>query len=456
MSRKLEHVVVLGGSLTGLLAARALADAAERVTVVERGSLPDGPAPRREVPQAQHLHVVLRGGVEALDRLFPTLHADLEGGGAEAFDYGRGAAVGVGDRYLAGFDSDLWVQGCTRGLLEWTIARRVAEDPRIRFRTGTTATGLRFEGDRVAGLLLEDDDPLRADLVVDASGRASRVPRWLCDAGRSEVPEVLVDARLTYACRLYARPDGAPPPWRLLMSMPRPPGVSRSGGIYAVEGDRWQVTLGAMDGDALPAPTDDEGWLAFARSLPVAAVGEALAGARPLAPATHSRATADQIRRYDEMADLPDGLVCVGDAVCALNPLYGQGISLAALGVEALADALRTARTDRPEDPIGGLSKPFQARLARQNRPVAATAIGADAAWPHTRGLETLGRAGDFLRGPGGRWSRAYAERVLQLALDEPEVARAYMEVMHLVRPSGALMRPSLVWRALRHRPRAA
>ncbi|KYF99708.1 hypothetical protein BE20_58500 [Sorangium cellulosum] len=442
--------------MAGMVTARAIKDHFERITIVERDRFPEGPEPRKGVPQSRHVHFVLIRGRRELERLFPRLAADLEKEGAVSFDYGRGAAVFNKGKTMARFDSDLIVRGCTRPLIDWHIHRYLEESPGISFLEGVNVLGLAAgpDGRTVTGVRCSTSDGgeqvLTADLVVDASGRQSRAGSWLTALGFDAPTETVIDSALTYACRLYAPKPGFQPDWKLLSTVPRAPDQPRSGAIFTVEGNRWLVCLASMGEDH--PPTDDAGFLEFARSLPVAKVHESLMNAEPLGPIYRSGSTENRLYHYEKLRRFPESFVLVGDSVCAVNPLYGQGITNATLGALALAEELTRQRDRRPQGDLQGLGARFQKRLARLNKDVWMRATGADGAWPQTRGLK---RPGSPLRDAPKRALRAYADLLLEVAASQPEVARLLVEVGHMVRPSYDVLRPGPLLRVLVHRLRA-
>jgi 2-polyprenyl-6-methoxyphenol hydroxylase-like FAD-dependent oxidoreductase len=443
-----RHALVTGGSIAGLLAARVLADHGARVTVVERDVLPVEPAGRKGTPQARHVHVLLTRGQEMLERLFPGLEAELAAAGAVQIDWTADTAwltpAGWGYR----FPSHLRTFASSRDLLEWLIRRRLATDPRVCFLTGHEVVGLlRAEaGAAVAGARVRPRGnagdgagaaaPLRADLVVDAGGRGSRAPAWLAEIGYAAPAETVVNAFLGYASRLYARPAGSSGDWKALYLQSRPPQLLRGGVILPIEGERWLVTLAGAGRDYPPA--DATGFLEFARSLASPALYEAIRAATPLAPITTYRATENRVRHFERLARWPDGFIVAGDAACAFNPVYGQGMTTAALSAVTLDECLRGAA--RAGGDWRGLARRFQRLLARRNQAPWLLATGADLQVPQTVG-----------RRPGGlaRLSLRYFDHVLARATHDPTVRLALMDVLHLVRPPAALFQPHILWRVL-------
>jgi flavin-dependent dehydrogenase len=236
------------------------------------------------------------------------------------------------------------------------------------------------------------EETLAADLVVDASGRASQAQRWLEELGYPAPRETVIASHLGYASRYYAPPPGFQARWRGLYLQYAPPTALRAGTLVPVEGDRWLVGLFGLSRDY--PPTDEAGFLEFARSLRSPLLYEAIRDARPLAPIVGYRATENRLRHYDLLPRRPEGLLVLGDAACTFNPVYGQGMTVAAAGALALAGCLR-AQGQRGD--LRGLAARFQRRLARQLAPVWTLATNGDLRAPGTEG----GRVARTRRIPG-------------------------------------------------------
>ncbi|MDB5310297.1 MAG: monooxygenase FAD-binding protein, partial [Gemmataceae bacterium] len=342
-----RHAVVVGGSLAGMLAARVLSDHFDIVTLLERDRLPVTPAARPGLPQGRHVHVLLERGRGAMERFLPGLTGDLVRAGAERLDATRDVAWMSPYGWYVRFPGDLLLLASTRDLIDWGVRARVAALPNVRIHQGAEVTGLvRGPGDgaRVAGVRLRPRTAdaeagrggavLAADLVVVADGRHSRLPDWLTALGYEPPEETVVNSFQGYASRLYRPPAGFQADWKSLYIQQAPPADPRGGLVVPVEGGLWVVSLVGGDGDY--PPTDEAGFLAFARSLRSPAVYEAIAAAEPLTPIAGQRATENRQRHYARLGRFPEGVVAVGDAVCAFNPVYGQGMTAAALGAEVL------------------------------------------------------------------------------------------------------------------------
>lgn len=443
-----SQAVVIGGSMAGLLAARVLADHFDRVTLIERDTLPREPASRAGAPQARHIHVMLFRGQAILDELFPRLRGELAVAEAPSIDWTADARIHGIAGWMVRFPSELKGYLCTRDLLEHLVRREVASLPRVRFIERCEVVGLVAEGDRVVGVRLRrrsggrsagdgsgeatDATPgeLRCDLVVDASGRESRAPDWLEALGFGRPEDTVVNSFLGYASRLYEPPAAFQFDWKLLLVRSVAP-ATRAGGIYPMEGGGWIVTLGGVARDF--PPTDEEGFLDFARSLPGGELHRALQAARPLSPIYGYRRTANRLRHFERLARWPEGFVALGDAVCAFNPVYGQGMTTAAIAAQALGDALRRRRGR-------GMARSFQRHLARLIADPWLLATGEDFRYSTTEGSA-----------PGAltRLMHRYTYRVLLRATDDPRLLLAFWEVVHMFRPPASLLHPLVALKAL-------
>jgi flavin-dependent dehydrogenase len=334
------RAILIGGGIAGVLAAHLLARAGWAVTLLERDRVPPGTAFRAGVPQSRHIHRLLMRGLAALEARFPGIAAELEGEGAIQLDLARDVATHGARGWLPRFASDLTSLFCSRELLSAVLRRRALADAAVDVREACRVRGLVLDADRrcVRGVRAEIDGAeveLAADLVIDASGRASKLPRWLADAGLTPPRETCVDDQLGYASRYY-RPAAHDRGWHALYVADVPPALPRSGGIFPIEGGLWHVTLAGYRGDC--PPTDPDGFTAFARSLASPVLYEHLQRATPSSPIYGSRKLFSRWLHYEAVPDLPDGLLAIGDALCLFNPIHGQGMTTALLVADRLAD----------------------------------------------------------------------------------------------------------------------
>ncbi|HEV8168162.1 MAG TPA: FAD-dependent monooxygenase, partial [Pyrinomonadaceae bacterium] len=417
-----RHAVVLGGSLAGLLAARVLSDHFDEVTLIERDAYPETTAARKGVPQANHVHGLLARGREILEELFPGVQDEMIAAGAPVVDIANEIAWFTPAGWGVRFPSELMVLAFTRPLLDLHVRRRLAKNPRVKILDNTDVVHLIPDSktNRLAGVLIcprasETDrrvaKELHADLVLDATGRASRAPRWLEDLGYEPPEEIVIDAHLAYASRLYRIPEDFDGGWKCAYVQAAPPDEKRGAILFKVEGNRWLVTLIGRAGNTPPG--DEAGFLEFARSLRSSTIFDAIRNAEPLTPIKTHRATQNRLRRYERAKRLPGNFLLLGDAVCAFNPVYGQGMTTAALGVMTLRQCLREANGN-----LSNLSRRFQKRLAKVNAAPWLLATGED-----YRYRETVGGSPTLMT----KFMHCYMDHVVQLATHSVPVRKVLL-----------------------------
>jgi 2-polyprenyl-6-methoxyphenol hydroxylase-like FAD-dependent oxidoreductase len=442
MKESTDHAVVLGASLAGLLAARVLSEVYAQVTVVDRDALPDGPAHRRGVPQARHAHGLLARGREAMEELQPGLTAELVDRGALTGDIQRDFGWINEGRRLCPAESGLLGLIVSRALLEDAVRGRVRALPNVRLVEGCDGAGLTAtrDGSRVTGLRIlsradgSAEQSLAADLVVDASGRGSRSAVWLAALGCPEPELETVRIGLAYASRTYRRV-----PEHLGggngVAIAAATSNSRGGVLIAQEDDRWILSCGGMLGDE--APLDHRGFTDFTATLPAPAINEVVRDAEPLSDPVRYRFPANVRRRYERMRRFPAGYLVTGDALCSFNPVYGQGMSVAAAEALALRDCLR-----RGSDRLGTR---FLAAAARIVDVPWQLTVGADLRFPDVEGPRTA----------TVRAVNAYLPRLHAAAEHDPAVGRAFLRVINLLDRPERLMAPDIAMRVLRSGRRA-
>jgi 2-polyprenyl-6-methoxyphenol hydroxylase-like FAD-dependent oxidoreductase len=433
-----DRAVVLGGSIAGLLAARVLADQYAEVVVVDRDHLGPQAGHRRGVPQARHLHGLLARGQELLEELVPGLTAELVAAGAPIGDMLDNARICLGGHRFRQAPSGLTALCVSRPTLEAALRRRVLALPHMRLLGGHDVVGLIGDGRRVRGARVigradgSADEELPADLVVDATGRGSRLPIWLESLGHPRPPQERVAIGVGYASRRYRLTPDALGDDLVAISAPSPQ-HRRGAGLAMIEGGVCLVTLMGILGDH--PPTDPERYAGFAADLALQDIPQALQDAEPLdAPVAYHYPTSIR-RRYDRLTRFPDGLAVLGDAVCTLNPIYGQGITVAALEAVTLRRHLATGRALRP--------RVYLRDIGRIAGVAWAMSLGADLSFPEVEGPRT----------PASRLLGRYVARLQAGAAHDPRLGRAFLRVVSMVDPPAALFRPSVLVPAMtRHR----
>lgn len=335
------HAVVIGASIAGLCAARVLADHFDRVTVYERDDLPDGPVDRSAIPQGHHVHLLMARGAAELEGLFPGLLDDmataempvLHNQPAEIHFAASGHVLDTGRSGREGFTAYL----PSRALLEWNVRKRVEALPGVTIARGDVDhPEFDAAAGRVTGVVLDGAVSVPADLVVDASGRGSRLPAWLQQWGLDQPRVDEVKVGVTYSSHRVRIPAAMITEKMVVVGAThdQPLGM---GMLYHEDG-AWTVTAFGVGGEQ--PPRDIAGVHALADTVLPAHIAAALRAGEPLgAMKSHSYPTS-KWRRYDKLTTLPDGIMPFGDAVVSLNPTFGQGVTLSALQAAAMREVL--------------------------------------------------------------------------------------------------------------------
>ncbi|TNH28022.1 FAD-binding monooxygenase [Micromonospora orduensis] len=435
-----NRAVVLGGSLAGLLAADVLADVYAEVLVVDRDELAGVAGHRRGVPHGRHAHGLVARGQQILEKRFPGLMTDLEDAGVQPGDFSGDIRWYFNGMRLRPAQTGLLSVPCTRPVIERLIRDRVEELRNVRFLEQHDIVGLETTPDasRVTGVRVQPRDGssgpeiLPADLVVDTTGRGSRTPAWLEELGYARPAEDRVKVDLAYTTRHYRVPRD-PFGSDIAIMAAATPSHPRGAFYYRLPGGdgRVELSLTGVLGDH--PPTDPEGFLEFVRSLPVPEIYESIREAEPIDDPVMFRFPASVRRRYERLTRFPEGLLVMGDAVCSFNPVYAQGMAVAAIESRVLADQLSRS-------PVPPAREFFQA-ISRQ----------IDSPWDFAA-VADLGYAGvEGRRTPRVRMINSYVARLQRAAVHDESLTNALMRVAGLVDEPTALLRPGRVLRTLRH-----
>jgi 2-polyprenyl-6-methoxyphenol hydroxylase-like FAD-dependent oxidoreductase len=434
-----DHAVVLGGGLAGLLAANVLAQVYREVLVVDRDQLARVAGPRRGVPHGRHAHGLVARGHQILEEQFPGLMGDMEAAGVRPGDFSDDIRWYFNGMRLRPARTGLISVPCTRPVIEQHVRDRVEKLGGVRFLEQYDIVGLETTPDasRVTGARVQRQDAgsapevLSADLVIDATGRGSRTPAWLDELGYSRPAEDRVKIDLAYTTRHYrvpADPFGSD----IAIIAAATPSHPRGAFYYRLPGDSdcVELSLTGVLGDHPPA--DPEGFLEFARSLPVPDIYRSIRESEPLDEPVTFRFPASVRRHYERLERFPDGLLVMGDAVCSFNPVYAQGITVAALESRTLAQQLRKAPVPAPHD--------FFREISRQ----------IDSPWEFAA-IADLGYAGvEGRRTAKVRMINAYIARLQRAAVHDASLTNAFIRVAGLIDEPTALLHPGKVLRVLR------
>ncbi len=445
-----RRALVLGASMAGLWTARVLADHFDEVVVLERDRLPEGAAARAGVPQARQYHVLLLRGLQLLREYFPGLEEELIAAGAVPFDITGDVKLRSRGKWLRQFPSGQRLLSCSRLLLEATMRSRLRQDARIRFVEGVEVTGLVTDPGRtrVTGVHYRprpaateagdaEEIVVSGDLIVDAWGSGAPTPSWLQALGYAAPEETVVDSFLGYVTRRYRRPAAFTADWRMLLITATAPHDPRGGLIFPEEGDVWVVMMAGANKDY--PPTDEAGFDAFARSLGPEYYA-AVQAAEPISAPIGYRGTDSRWRHYEQLTRWPERYVVLGDAFCGFNPIYGQGMTVAALSAVALGEELT-----RTGGQLDGVAARAEQRFGKITEGAWLLATGADLEWPETVG----GASSNSLADRFGRW---YIDKLLDAVGRDEQVRLAFNEVNQLVKPATSLFAPSVMARVLLRR----
>jgi len=434
MKRIGGHAVVIGASMGGLLAARALADDFETVTLLERDAFPRPDGPRKGVPQGDHAHGLLARGRNVIEAFFPGWTEEVVADGGIRCDIAHDAAWYGHGIALKPTPSDLVGLLASRPVLEGHVRRRLLALPNVRAIETCAVQGLAASADAstITGVRVRVDNAaeqtMAADLVVDASGRGSQSPAWLDALGYARPEEERIEIGLGYTTRAYRRRPtdlggkvavvvaGSGPNWR-------------NGVILFESEERWIVSVGGYFGDH--APDNEQMFAAYTGSFPTQEIHEIVARAEPLSDFRCYGYPANLRRRYERLARFPNNYLVFGDAICSFNPVYGQGMTVAAEEAVRLRDAVRAGTAD----------------LARRFFTAAAAVI--DTPWDIAVGNDLRHPQVQGPRPAKVKFINWYIGKLHRAAEYDGTLAKAFLRVANLEAQPQSLLHPAIVSRVL-------
>ena len=446
-----QRAVVIGGSIAGLLTARILTNYFERVTILERDCFPKQPEPRKGIPQCKQLHILLTKGREIMEELFPGLQDELLAQGAATVDMIGDVEwlnpFGWGYRFPSGF----MALSFSRYILDWLIYHRLLEIDCIDFLEQTYVTELlkSEDGKGVAGVKIKQrnqtgekiESNLSADLVVDASGYGSSAPQWLKSLGYETPEETRITTGMGYASRLYEIPSNFQENWKGIYIQAAPPERTSMGVLYPIENNHWIV--GICDTYPNQPSKDENAFLEVLKQLPSPIIYNTVKNAKAITPIEIYHPPGNRLRHYEKLTHQPERFIVLGDAVCSFTPIYGQGMTVAALGAMTLNDCLENIVKKRSN--LSGLTKIFQKRLAKINANPWIAATSQDAKYPSVKGLVTSPSIAEKFIG----W---YMNQVIRLTTtaNYSQTTLALTEVFHMLKSAGTLFKPDIAVQILK------
>lgn len=432
------HAVVIGGSMAGMLAARVLSDHFDHVTIIERDELTNTDDYRRGVPQARHLHTLLARGQNILEDFFPGITRQMVDYGAPEASWGENVYSYTVGGWIPVKDYGVYTNTIGRTGIEMLVRRRIGDINNITTRSQQEVTRLLCDGDTITGVEIQSrrdksTNTLTADLIVDASGRRSNAPGWLQDLGYDAPEETIIDAHTGYATRWYEIPADLELVALLVQARPGE-GLYRGGAFLCSDDQHMVVTLLGANGDY--PPTDEADFIAFAKSLPTTQLYEIIKDAKPVSQIYGYRGLRNQMRHYEKLNRRPENFLITGDAAIAFNPIYGQGMSSAAMEAEVLHQLLR--ETDRHD--YTGLAARFQKAIVVETAGAWLVSTSEDMRYPDVEGAKPSLQ---------DRFAHRYFDLVAQAMPHDKVVTGKFIEVLNILQSPMALFRPDIVVRVL-------
>ncbi|WP_051317333.1 FAD-dependent oxidoreductase [Ectobacillus panaciterrae] len=436
-----KQAVVIGGSIAGKLAARVLSDFFEEVLVFDADKKQTDTNPRKRVPQGYHSHALLKAGEIALQDLFPGFIEEMVAAGSVKLDFIKDVKWAHYGGWKNRFTSGYHIIQQSRPFLERHIQKRIDPISNIYIHEEMNVKELLVTEDKtcVKGILAVNkhtqvEQEVYADLVIDASGFGSPAVKWL-EQLSYYVPIESVPINLFYASQMYQLSSAEKPEWKTLLMNPMLPESPRGGAVLTLEGQTYCVTVSGYMGEK--APENEEEFLSYTKQLPYPDIYEFIQQAEPISDIKIHRIPSQVRRQYEKMDRMPQAFLAIGDAYCRFDPVFGQGMTVAALEAQVLRQCLAEIQQTANID----LEKQYFSRCKRI----------IDTAWDMTitelyRHPQVVGR-----RPLGSSFKQWLSKGVFETSASNPKVYRKLVDVMHLMQGAMTLAAPSVLYEIIKH-----
>ncbi|WP_102262959.1 FAD-dependent oxidoreductase [Mesobacillus jeotgali] len=432
-----NRAVVVGGGIAGKLAARVLSEFFKEVILIEKDKKNDHVTNRKGVPQGNLGHVLLKSGEEIIEELFPGIFQELSRNGAKKTDFAGDLLWSHHGTQKLRFDSNVFISQQSRPLLEWQIQHRLEKIPNIDFRFGCKVQNLKFNNDEMNTIVIEEKTgavtELLADLVIDASGAASLHNEWLRDSGYGIPTKTEIKVDLFYASMVFKKLSHESINWHSLLAYPNPPEVERGGMISPIEGNRMLVTL--IGYGTKEVPKDIDSFLEYAVTLDQPEFYELIKSESPLSEDIQIyRFPALRRYHFEKQRNFPTGLLVIGDSFCRVDPVFAQGMSLAAMEAKALRELLMHGLNKKQ------LTKSYHKKVSRILYIPWLIALTEDFRFRTTTGRKPIGL-------PILQW---YVKKVVTACSHNEHVYKRFIQVLHLKSHPIILAHPRILAKVLK------
>ncbi|MEC3250424.1 NAD(P)/FAD-dependent oxidoreductase [Bacillus cereus] len=436
-----NKAIVIGGSMAGKFAAKALSTSFKEVIIIEAGERWDGKSSRKRVPQSNHPHVLLKGGENAIEELFPNITNELIEAGSIINNFTRDLKWHQFGLWKQPFIGEVHMIQQSRPLLELHIQKRIHQISNITIKYETLVKGLLVDaklnkvcGVKVKYLETNTQEEVHADLVVDASGFGSKSIEWLREY-EIKVQEEKVRIDLFYATKMFKLKENEELDCCNMLMSPSFPDNPYGVLIQTIEDNRYFVTFSGYANEKAPQ-TDDE-FYDFAENLSISNVTDFLNKAEGITDIKTYKIPYQVRRRFDLVNNVPEGLLVIGDAQCRFDPVFGQGVSVAAMEAHQLQLLLQ----DRKQ-----LDKTFTQQFYKK----AATII--ETPWDMT--TTEISRHPQLKREltTKQKFQLWYTKQIYRLSASNSDVYIRLVRVMNLIRSPFHLFHPKVLLSILLNR----
>ncbi|MEQ5091656.1 FAD-dependent monooxygenase [Providencia rettgeri] len=321
---------IIGGSITGCIAAEMLSKYFDDITIIEKDSFIPDSSKRKYVPHENHAHILLKKGMELLEKIFPGIIDELNIKGAPYSNLGEDIDWFQYGSWKIKYKSKYRICFSTRILLDSVIRQRILKNNKIKVKDNTSVEKMIVNKNKVTSLSIRESNNTQvifSDLVIDSSGFGSKTDKMLTDSGISKVESTIIKKHLKYVSRIYKIPSNLVKEYKnkaiIIWSSNDNCNI---GLLLPVENECCIVSVGSCFSQE-PKP-DEESYLSFIKNLPSEKIYNTVKKLEPISDIYYFKYIGSTWKHYEKLHDFPSGLIVLGSALCGMNPFYGQGITM--------------------------------------------------------------------------------------------------------------------------------